>query len=145
MRLSYFCKRSCIIKEGVCRTSQRQKDRKLNTSCLLNYTWLMVYWSFDRDVCLLNCNGGTRWAYRTRPRGRQILVFILFISACFILIYLAQAIRIFLSEVNEERSKCGQSPVGTATAVKFLMARKFDVSRALVLYRAHQVSLSFWI
>ena len=53
-----------------------------------------------------------------------------------------QAIRIFLSEVNEERTKYGESPIGTATAVKFLMARKFDVSRALLLYRAHQVSVA---
>ena len=34
------------------------------------------------------------------------------------------------------------TPVQWNTAVKFLMARKFDVNRALELYRSHEVCIT---
>ncbi|XP_048583329.1 tyrosine-protein phosphatase non-receptor type 9 isoform X1 [Nematostella vectensis] len=48
-----------------------------------------------------------------------------------------EAIKAFLTEVNNERSEFGLSPVGTTTAVKFLTARKFDIDRALLLYKSY--------
>ena len=47
----------------------------------------------------------------------------------------------FLYEVNGDRAARGLSPVDTATSVKFLMARKFNVERAITLYKQNQVQL----
>jgi len=45
----------------------------------------------------------------------------------------------FMSLVNEWRSVRGFEPVSSAAAVKFLMARKFSVDRALALYQQHEL------
>jgi len=45
----------------------------------------------------------------------------------------------FLSEVNRLRRNKGQSLIGKRIAVKFLVARKFDVARALALFSQHEI------
>lgn len=42
--------------------------------------------------------------------------------------------------MNRARIQRGSGPLSWATAVKFLMARKFDVSRALTLYEQHEAT-----
>ncbi len=49
------------------------------------------------------------------------------------------AARAFLSVVNPWRSARGYEPLPWNSAVKFLMARKFHVERALVLYQQHEL------
>ncbi|KAG1664437.1 Tyrosine-protein phosphatase non-receptor type 9 [Nymphon striatum] len=44
----------------------------------------------------------------------------------------------FIELVNELRSKRNTGPIAWNSAVKFLMARKFDVRRAVALYEAHE-------
>jgi len=44
----------------------------------------------------------------------------------------------FISIVNKARTERGSGPLSWASAIKFLMARKFDVSRALTLYQQHE-------
>lgn len=51
-----------------------------------------------------------------------------------------QAAKEFLDEVNRIRTEKNQSPVAWSEAVKFLVARKFEVKRALTLFENHQVS-----
>jgi len=46
----------------------------------------------------------------------------------------------FITTVNRVRIGRGSGPLSWATAVKFLMARKFDVSRALTLYEQHEAT-----
>ncbi|XP_070542371.1 tyrosine-protein phosphatase non-receptor type 9-like [Ptychodera flava] len=53
-----------------------------------------------------------------------------------------QATQQFLEQLNNVRSEHNVPPVSRNTAVKFLMARKFDVPRALDLFRSH-VSLRY--
>ena len=62
---------------------------------------------------------------------------------CFFSRRLSQAIAVFLQEVNRDRSENGLSPVGTSTALMFLMARKFNAERAINLYKQYQVSEIF--
>lgn len=50
-----------------------------------------------------------------------------------------QATRLFLSHLNNIRENYGVTPVSWKLAVRFLMARKFDVKRALELFRNHTV------
>ncbi len=50
-----------------------------------------------------------------------------------------QAIKQFLEEVNCQRKDTTAGPIPWNTAVKFLMARKFDVKRAIDLFKAHEV------
>jgi hypothetical protein len=50
-----------------------------------------------------------------------------------------QATNAFLSVVNPWRLGRGCEPLSWASAVKFLMARKFHVERALVLYQQHEL------
>ena len=40
--------------------------------------------------------------------------------------------------MNKARTERGSGPLSWASAIKFLMARKFDVSRALTLYQQHE-------
>lgn len=94
---------------------------------------------------------GGNWSDRAiRPRTRGKLprpihfnpfqnISFLPTMACFSL-RLSQKIAIFLQEVNKQRSENGLSPVGTSTAVMFLMARKFNAERAINLYKQYQVS-----
>ncbi len=49
------------------------------------------------------------------------------------------AARAFLSVVNPWRSTRGYAPLPWRSAVKFLMARKFHVERALALYQQHEL------
>lgn len=42
--------------------------------------------------------------------------------------------------MNKARQQRGSGPLSWATAVKFLMARKFDVTRALTLYEQHEAT-----
>lgn len=42
--------------------------------------------------------------------------------------------------MNRARLLRGSGPLSWATAVKFLMARKFDVARALTLYEQHEAT-----
>ncbi|XP_015922158.1 tyrosine-protein phosphatase non-receptor type 9 [Parasteatoda tepidariorum] len=50
-----------------------------------------------------------------------------------------QAVQEFISIVNELRLRQNVGPLSWSTAVKFLMARKFDTHRALQLYEAHEI------
>uniref|UniRef100_A0A8C6UGA1 Tyrosine-protein phosphatase non-receptor type 9 n=1 Tax=Neogobius melanostomus TaxID=47308 RepID=A0A8C6UGA1_9GOBI len=60
----------------------------------------------------------------------------------FITSFLAfQATRQFLEEINKWTSQHGVSPLSKDLAVKFLMARKFDVLRAIELFHSYRVSL----
>lgn len=49
-----------------------------------------------------------------------------------------QVTKEFLRIVNDLRIKHDASPMSLNTALKFLMARKFDLNRALALYDAHE-------
>ncbi|GLG95390.1 Tyrosine-protein phosphatase Lar [Gryllus bimaculatus] len=51
-----------------------------------------------------------------------------------------QATKSFLDVVNRVRRKRAAGPVAWATAVKFLAARKFDVTRAVALYEQHEAT-----
>ena len=46
----------------------------------------------------------------------------------------------FLTYVNDIRSQHRTGPMSRQTAIKFMMARKFDVYRALALYEAHEIT-----
>jgi len=43
--------------------------------------------------------------------------------------------------VNKDRAENSLSPVGTSTALMFLLARKFNAERAVTLYRQYQVRI----
>ncbi|KAF0312508.1 Tyrosine-protein phosphatase non-receptor type 9 [Amphibalanus amphitrite] len=49
-----------------------------------------------------------------------------------------EATQKFLEIVNKARTRKNAGPITWKTAVKFLMARKFDVDRALTLYEQHE-------
>ncbi|XP_032780937.2 tyrosine-protein phosphatase non-receptor type 9 isoform X2 [Daphnia magna] len=49
-----------------------------------------------------------------------------------------EAAKEFIAAVNLARQQRGSGPLSWATAVKFLMARKFDVGRGLTLYEQHE-------
>lgn len=51
-----------------------------------------------------------------------------------------QATKEFVEQVNELRRARNVGPLSWNTAVKFLMARKFDVSRAVSLYEQHEAT-----
>lgn len=51
-----------------------------------------------------------------------------------------EAAKEFITAVNRVRIGRGSGPLSWASAVKFLMARKFDVSRALTLYEQHEAT-----
>ena len=51
-----------------------------------------------------------------------------------------QALDQFLKTVNEIRSQHNTRQMSAKTALKFLMARKFDVHRSLALYEAHEIT-----
>ncbi|XP_050721282.1 tyrosine-protein phosphatase non-receptor type 9-like isoform X5 [Eriocheir sinensis] len=51
-----------------------------------------------------------------------------------------QATKEFVEKVNELRRSRNVGPLSWNTAVKFLMARKFDVSRAVSLYEQHEAT-----
>ncbi|CAG2106473.1 unnamed protein product [Medioppia subpectinata] len=51
-----------------------------------------------------------------------------------------EALNQFLEIVNEIRIQHNTSNMSTKTALKFLMARKFDVHRSLALYEAHEMT-----
>lgn len=53
-----------------------------------------------------------------------------------------QATRQFLEEINKWTSQHGVSPLSRELAVKFLMARKFDVLRAIELFHSYRVRAS---
>lgn len=50
-----------------------------------------------------------------------------------------QATRQFLEEITKWTSQHGVSPLSKELAVKFLMARKFDVIRAIELFHSYRV------
>lgn len=58
----------------------------------------------------------------------------------FFLSFVSQAAKEFIEAVNHARRKRGSGPLSWATAVKFLMARKFDVGRGLTLYEQHEAT-----
>ena len=51
-----------------------------------------------------------------------------------------QATKEFIEAVNKCRAGRRAGPVSWSTAVKFLTARKFEVSRALALYEQHEAT-----
>ena len=57
-----------------------------------------------------------------------------------IVINVFQALNQFLTTVNDIRSQHNSKQMSTKTALKFLMARKFDVHRSLALYEAHEIT-----
>ncbi len=52
-----------------------------------------------------------------------------------------QAAKQFLELVNQRRKDQHASPVAWNSAIRFLMARKFDVRRAVELYYSHEVGV----
>ncbi len=58
-----------------------------------------------------------------------------------IYLFLSQATKQFLEEINKWTSQHGVSPLSWDVAVKFLMARKFDVLRAIELFHSYRVSV----
>ncbi|XP_044734872.1 tyrosine-protein phosphatase non-receptor type 9 [Chrysoperla carnea] len=50
------------------------------------------------------------------------------------------ATKAFLETVNVSRGRRRIGPVSWSTAVKFLLARKFDVTRAVALYEQHEIT-----
>ena len=48
-----------------------------------------------------------------------------------------QALQSLLENLNADMLKSSLPPISTAVALKFLMARKFDVSRASKLFKQH--------
>lgn len=48
--------------------------------------------------------------------------------------------RDFISVINDKRSQEDIGPLSWSTAVKFMMARKFDMERAQELYEEHEVT-----
>ena len=63
----------------------------------------------------------------------------------FILLYIWQATKEFLEEIGLRYSDPDNEPLSWATAVKFLMARKFDVHRAVELFMSHEVCIVFTV
>lgn len=59
---------------------------------------------------------------------------------CFVFV---QAVKVFLDEVRSREQPHSAGLVSQPTAVKFLMARKFDVSRAIELFQAYKVQRCF--
>uniref|UniRef100_A0A673J6N0 Tyrosine-protein phosphatase non-receptor type 9 n=1 Tax=Sinocyclocheilus rhinocerous TaxID=307959 RepID=A0A673J6N0_9TELE len=55
-----------------------------------------------------------------------------------IYLFLSQATKQFLEEINKWTSQHGVSPLSWDVAVKFLMARKFDVLRAIELFHSYR-------
>ncbi|XDV53360.1 hypothetical protein PO909_021878, partial [Leuciscus waleckii] len=53
-------------------------------------------------------------------------------------VFLSQATKQFLEEINKWTSQHGVSPLSWDVAVKFLMARKFDVLRAIELFHSYR-------
>lgn len=53
---------------------------------------------------------------------------------------LPQATKQFLEEINKWTGQYNVSPLSWNVAVKFLMARKFDVLRAIELFHSYRVS-----
>lgn len=53
---------------------------------------------------------------------------------------LLQATKQFLEEINKWTGQYNVSPLSWNVAVKFLMARKFDVLRAIELFHSYRVS-----
>lgn len=51
-----------------------------------------------------------------------------------------QATKNFIEVVNKLRSRRKLGPVSWSTAVLFLLARKFDVNRAVALYEQHEAT-----
>lgn len=51
-----------------------------------------------------------------------------------------QVTRQFLQIVNDLRHEQNVKPMSETTALKFLMARKFDLNRSLALYKAHELA-----
>lgn len=54
-----------------------------------------------------------------------------------------QAVKEFLDEVRSKEQPHSAGLVSQPTAIKFLMARKFDVSRAIELFQAYKVLWCF--
>ena len=58
----------------------------------------------------------------------------------FFTLFVKQATKQFLEEVNKWTAQYSVSPLSWNVAVKFLMARKFDVLRAVELFHTYRVS-----
>ncbi|CAE1294463.1 PTPN9 [Acanthosepion pharaonis] len=54
--------------------------------------------------------------------------------------FIPQKVRNFIEEVSSFHIQNGNQPLAWNTAMKFLTARKFDVKRAIDLYRNHQIT-----
>lgn len=54
-------------------------------------------------------------------------------------LFVKQATKQFLEEINKWTVQYNVSPLSWNVAVKFLMARKFDVLRAIELFHAYRV------
>lgn len=55
------------------------------------------------------------------------------------ILFSQQLVKEFMKVVNEQRLSHSAGPLTWNAAVKFMMARKFDIRRALSLYEAHEV------
>lgn len=66
-----------------------------------------------------------------------LFVFFLIDTKCVV----SKAVEEFLGEVRSREQPQSAGLVSHSTAVKFLMARKFDVSRAICLFQAYKVML----
>lgn len=78
----------------------------------------------------------------TRNAPWPPLLLLLFLSPCLTACprSLPQATKQFLEEINKWTGQYNVSPLSWNVAVKFLMARKFDVLRAIELFHSYRVS-----
>lgn len=70
----------------------------------------------------------------------SLQVVVLLADAVCVCVCVLQATRQFLEEITKWTSQHGVSPLSKELAVKFLMARKFDVIRAIELFHSYRVS-----
>ena len=79
----------------------------------------------------------------TRDAPWAFLLLLPHLTAC--PLSLPQATKQFLEEINKWTGQYNVSPLSWNVAVKFLMARKFDVLRAIELFHSYRVSEQGWV
>lgn len=67
-------------------------------------------------------------------------LFIFYLTRYCLCVCVCQAVEEFLAELRCREQSQNATLVSQITAVKFLMARKFDVSRAIDLFQAYKVT-----
>lgn len=53
--------------------------------------------------------------------------------------FILQAVKQFIDLINGSETNPNRKPITPATALKFLLARKFDIQRAIALFEQHEL------